>query len=193
MAKTSQRWDKHCHGISNVTRLEQIVVFISVLPGLLANLWEFPSFPSQPSDDCDDSADKSSELTNALDQSKGLLAGRAIERFQYVADVYHQFSHISQTYGVYHVAVSACEGASDDADVSLPDHYQGFRWLSSRQISEAAISTAMKKVFRAFTQNADGSSNSSSTSLKRKSKSKATGTVSKKQMTVQSYFKKTTE
>lgn len=161
---------------SNVTRLEQIVVFISVLSGLLANLWEFPSFPSQP---CDDS-DKSSELTNALDQSKRLLAGRrAIERFQYVADVYHQFSHISQTYGLYHVAVSACEDA-DDADVSLPDHrYQGFKWLSARQIADAATSTAMKKVFRSFTQNANGSSSSSS--LKRKTKkSKNTETVSKK-------------
>ncbi len=166
-------------------RVEQIVVFISGLSGLLANLWEFPSFPSQPNDDSDA---ESSELTNALDQSKGLLGSQAIERLHYVADVYHQFSHISQTYGVYHIAVSACEGA-DDADLSLPDHYQGFRWLSARQIAEAAISTAMKKVFRSFTQNADGSS-SSSTSLKRKTKSKETGTVSKKQMTMQSFFKK---
>ena len=131
--------------------------------------------------------DKSSELTSALDQSKGLLTGRAIERCQYVADVFHQFSHISQTYGLYRVAVSACENADDNV-VSLPDHYQGFRWLSARQIAEAAISTAMKKVFGAFTQNVDGSGSSSS-SLKRKTKSKETGTVSKKQMTLQSYFK----
>ena len=163
--------------------MEQIVAFISLLAGLLANLWEFPSFPShQWSDDLDES----SELTSALDQSKGLLTGRAIERCQYVADVFHQFSHISQTYGLYRVAVSACENAGDDV-FSLPDHYQGFRWLSARQIAEAAISTAMKKVFRSFTQNAmDGSGSSS---LKRKAKSKETGTVSKKQMTLQSYFK----
>ena len=118
-------------------------------------------------------------------QLKGLLTGRDIERCQYMADVFHQFSHISQTYGLYRVAVSACENAEDDA-VSLPDHYQGFRWLNARQIAEAAISTAMKKVFRSFTQNADGSSSSS---LKRKANSKETGTVSKKQMTLQSYFK----
>lgn len=150
---------------------------------MLANLWEFPSFPShhQWSDDLD----KSRELTSAMDQLKGLLTGRDIERCQYMADVFHQFSHISQTYGLYRVAVSACENAEDDA-VSLPDHYQGFRWLNARQIAEAAISTAMKKVFRSFTQNADGSSSSS---LKRKAKSKETGTVSKKQMTLQSYFK----
>ncbi|EFX85108.1 hypothetical protein DAPPUDRAFT_314361 [Daphnia pulex] len=151
--------------------------------GLLANLWEFPSFPShQWSDDLDES----SELTAALDQSKGLLTGRTIERCQYVADVFHQFSHISQTYGLYRVAVRACENAKDNV-VSLPDHYQGFRWLNARQIAGAAISTAMKKVFRAFTQNVDGSGSSSS--LKRKTKSKETGTVSKKQMTLQSYFK----
>ena len=178
--------------------MEQIVAFISLLAGLLANLWEFPSLASQPSDD----SDESSELTNALNQSKGLLAGRAIERFQYVADVYHQFSHISQTYGVYHVVVSACEGA-DDADLSLPDHYQGFKWLGARQIAKAAIATAMKKVFRAFTQNADAtgpassaiaqsssSSSTSSSAAKRKAKSKATGSVplNKKQMTLQSFF-----
>lgn len=169
-----------------MTQLEQIVAFVLILAGLLANLWEFPSFPShQWSDDLN----KSSELTNALDQSKGLLTGRAIERCQYVADVYHQFSHIDQTYGVYRVAVSACEDADDDV-LSLPDHYQGFRWLSARQIAQAAVSTAMKKVFRAFTQNADGnSSRSSSSSLKRKTKSKETGTISKKQMTLQSFFK----
>lgn len=162
------------------------------MAGLLANLWEFPSFPSQRSDD----SDESSELTNAVDQSKGLLAGQAIERAKFVADVYHQFSHISQTYGVYHIAVKACENV-DDANLVLPDHYQGFRWLSQRQIAEAAISTAMKKVFRAFTQNdADGNSSVSSTtssSLKRKTKSKETGTASKRQMTMQSFFKTKTE
>lgn len=132
---------------------------------------------------------ESSELTNALDQSKSLLTGRAIERCQYVADVYHQFSHIDQTYGVYRVVVSPCEDADDDV-LALPDHYQGFRWLNARQIAEAAVSTAMKKVFRAFTQNVNGSgSRSSSSSLKRKTKSKETGTVSKKQMTLQSFFK----
>ncbi|XP_045024481.1 adenine DNA glycosylase-like isoform X1 [Daphnia magna] len=154
--------------------------------GLLANLWEFPSFPSHR---WSDDLNESSELTNALDQSKSLLTGRAIERCQYVADVYHQFSHIDQTYGVYRVVVSPCEDADDDV-LALPDHYQGFRWLNARQIAEAAVSTAMKKVFRAFTQNVNGSgSRSSSSSLKRKTKSKETGTVSKKQMTLQSFFK----
>lgn len=73
--------------------------------------------------------------------------------------------------------------------MSLPDHYQGFKWLNARQISEAAISTAMKKVFRAFTQN----DSKASTSLKRKAKSKETGTASKKQMTLQSYFRNQNE
>ena len=126
----------------------------AVRTGLLASLWEFPSFPAAAA-----AADESSELQNALDHCKALLrtsveSGRAIERFRYVAaDVFHQFSHISQTYAVYRAAaVGPCEATS--LLPQLPAQYQAFRWMSREQIADTAISTAMKKVFEhALAQN----------------------------------------
>ena len=140
--------------------------------GLLANLWEFPSVTS----DCDCSK---SELVSAQEKSKSILLVQKINnRIKYVTDVFHQFSHISQTYAVYDCGADRCE----DANVLIPETYQGFKWSTQNEIAAAAISTAMKKVSRAFSQNG-------AFLLKRKGKSDGDRPqMVKKQRTVRSFF-----
>lgn len=153
-----------------------------LLEGLLANLWEFPSFPTATVEH------GSSELQSALDHCGRTLmprtplqSGRAIERCRYVADVFHQFSHISQTYAVYRATVAVappCEPQKDETEADsrqpspschLPTRYQAYRWMTADQISAAAVSTAMKKVFeRALARNNDSTGSGCGTAAKRK-------------------------
>ena len=143
--------------------------------GLLANLWEFPSVPSDY--DCSSSA----ELELAKEKCKCFLSNQNTDDVTYVSDVFHQFSHISQTYAVYHNATEECE----DGSVIIPVDYQGFKWLDVTEMGSAAISTGMKKVFKAF------SSRNNLVSLKRKGKGDHRNETGdrKKQMTLRSFFK----
>lgn len=119
------------------------------------------------------------ELESAKDKCKSFLNNQSTDDIIYVSDVFHQFSHISQTYAIHHHAVAKCT----DRDITIPDDYQGFKWLSAAEMSTAAISTGMKKVFKAF------SSPDSLVSLKRKGKGDQQTGDRKKQMTLRSFFK----
>jgi len=144
--------------------------------GLLANLWEFPSLPS------DYDGNSPAELELAEQKCRAFLNARQT-RLTYVSDVFHQFSHISQTYAVHHCPAAECV----DEDVVIPDNYQAFKWSNVSEIATSAISTAMKKVLRGFNEN----SRSGAVALKRKGKgdhhARDAG-KNKKQMTLRSYF-----
>ena len=146
------------------------------LLGLLANLWEFPSLPS------DYDGNSPAELELAEQKCRAFLNARQT-RLTYVSDVFHQFSHISQTYAVHHCPAAECV----DEDVVIPDNYQAFKWSNVSEIATSAISTAMKKVLRGFNEN----SRSGAVALKRKGKgdhhARDAG-KNKKQMTLRSYF-----
>lgn len=154
-------------------------VFFPYTTGLLANLWEFPSFPAAASAERRDD-EESSELKRALELLKPVVPGTGIERCRYVADVFHQFSHISQTYVVYRASVAVvavpCEPQQSEQAGNPPAEQQPFRWLSPSQISTTAISTAMKKVFeRALARNDD-----STATPKRKAIPRDTGNGAKR-------------
>ncbi|KAM8789462.1 adenine DNA glycosylase isoform 1-T1 [Rhynchonycteris naso] len=101
--------------------------------GLLAGLWEFPSVTVEPSGQCQRKA-----LLQELQSWAGPFPAT---RLQHLGQVVHTFSHIKLTYQVYGLAL---EG---QAPVTIPP---GARWLTREEFHTAAISTAMKKVFRVY-------------------------------------------
>ncbi|XP_032969246.1 adenine DNA glycosylase isoform X4 [Rhinolophus ferrumequinum] len=101
--------------------------------GLLAGLWEFPSVTVVPSGQCQRKA-----LLQELQSWAGPLPA---SRLQHLGQVVHTFSHIKLTYQVYGLAL---EGQTP---VTTPS---GARWLTREEFHTAAVSTAMKKVFRVY-------------------------------------------
>lgn len=133
-----------------------------LFPGLLASLWEFPSFSIENSH-----LSKAHELSFVSKQLSNVINTATVKQILYVGDVFHQFSHISQTYALYHAVISS---ETDDCEVggmSLPENYQGIAWMNQSEINKSAISTAMKKVLRFFNQSLDKKPSASS---KRKGK-----------------------
>lgn len=136
-------------------------------------------------------------MASAAELATSLFPNRTLGSVRHVADVYHQFSHINQWYGVYHFAVGSSENPDcagvhpfddgDDVDtlanVPLPDHYQGCRWMSCESLGRTAISTAMKKVFAAFTED------SASQTSKGKHGNGEIGLTAKRQVTLRSSFR----
>jgi len=102
--------------------------------GLLANLMEFPSLK-----DLNQEEDCSVKEVKALIGKKTSLVNFEVNR---QGEVIHQFSHIKQTYSVW--AVEA-----DTQDFKWKDGTPpNLKWLTESEISQSAISTAMKKVFK---------------------------------------------
>ncbi|XP_049735083.1 adenine DNA glycosylase isoform X1 [Elephas maximus indicus] len=102
--------------------------------GLLAGLWEFPSVTTQPSGQC-----QRKVLLQELQSWAGPLPAT---RLQHLGEVIHAFSHIKLTYQVYGLAL---EGQTPV--ITTPP---GARWLTREEFHTAAVSTAMKKVFRVY-------------------------------------------
>ncbi|XP_014651934.1 PREDICTED: A/G-specific adenine DNA glycosylase isoform X2 [Ceratotherium simum simum] len=102
--------------------------------GLLAGLWEFPSVTTEPSGQHQRRA-----LLQELQNWAGPLPAT---RLQHLGQVVHTFSHIKLTYQVYGLAL---EGQTP-VTVAPP----GARWLTREEFHTAAVSTAMKKVFRVY-------------------------------------------
>ncbi|XP_028745587.1 adenine DNA glycosylase isoform X3 [Peromyscus leucopus] len=102
--------------------------------GLLAGLWEFPSVTSEPS-----AQHQHEALLQELQRWSGPLPGA---RPQHLGEVIHIFSHIKLTYQVYSLAL---EGQTPVAPAP-----PGARWLTWEEFHSAAVSTAMKKVFRVY-------------------------------------------
>ncbi|XP_028640601.1 adenine DNA glycosylase isoform X1 [Grammomys surdaster] len=102
--------------------------------GLLAGLWEFPSVPLEPSEQHEHKA-----LLQELQRWSGALPATCL---QHLGEVTHIFSHIKLTYQVYSLALEGQTPAS-----TAPP---GARWLTWEEFRNAAVSTAMKKVFRMY-------------------------------------------
>ncbi|XP_013406730.1 adenine DNA glycosylase-like [Lingula anatina] len=111
--------------------------------GLLAGLWEFPS-ATPLGVECDQT-----EAVRHLQQhlhSKLHIGGKDKNNLAYVGEVKHLFSHISQTYVVYQL--TQVDSVLGELGGQCGD--QCARWVDRDQLMEAAISTAMKKVFKTY-------------------------------------------
>lgn len=113
--------------------------------GLLAGLWEFPSVTVEPSGQPQHKA-----LLQELQSWAGPLPAT---RLQHLGQVVHTFSHIKMTYHVYGLAL----GGETPVTITPP----GARWLTREEFRTAAISTAMKKVFRVYEDQQPGTCKSS--------------------------------
>ncbi|XP_075411647.1 adenine DNA glycosylase isoform X2 [Tenrec ecaudatus] len=115
--------------------------------GLLAGLWEFPSVSvsTEPSGQCHRQA-----LLQELQKWAGPLPATHL---QHLGEVRHTFSHIKLTYQVYSLTL---EGQTPVATAP-----PGARWLTREEFHSAAVSTAMKKVFRVYEGQQPGTRKSS--------------------------------
>ncbi|XP_047725843.1 adenine DNA glycosylase isoform X4 [Prionailurus viverrinus] len=102
--------------------------------GLLAGLWEFPSVTVEPSGQCQREA-----LLRELQSWAGPLPATHL---QHLGQVVHTFSHIKLTYQVYGLAL--------EGQIPVTITPPGARWLTREEFHAAAVSTAMKKVFRVY-------------------------------------------
>ncbi|EGV94598.1 adenine DNA glycosylase isoform X2 [Cricetulus griseus] len=102
--------------------------------GLLAGLWEFPSVALEPSEEQQHKA-----LLQELQSWSGLLPAT---RPQHLGEVTHAFSHIKLTYQVYRVTL--------EGQTPVTPAPPGARWLTWEEFHTAAVSTAVKKVFRMY-------------------------------------------
>ncbi|XP_007944855.1 adenine DNA glycosylase [Orycteropus afer afer] len=102
--------------------------------GLLAGLWEFPSVTIVPSGLCQRKA-----LLQELQSWAGPLPAT---RLQHLGEVIHIFSHIKLTYQVYGLVL--------EGQTPVTTAPPGARWLTREEFHTAAVSTAMKKVFRVY-------------------------------------------
>nr|XP_012417893.1 PREDICTED: A/G-specific adenine DNA glycosylase isoform X3 [Odobenus rosmarus divergens] len=102
--------------------------------GLLAGLWQFPAVTAEPS-----GPQQREALLRELQSWAGPLPA---PRLRHLGQVVHTFSHIKLTYQVYGLAL---EGQTPVTVVP-----PGARWLTREEFHTAAVSTAMKKVFRVY-------------------------------------------
>ncbi len=105
--------------------------------GLLANLLEFPSIIMDLKTEL-----KSKQVKDLLKEAFDIdVAGLADK-----GEIFHQFSHIKQTYLIWSGDVVAQE-------ISInPGQHQSVQWLTREELLESAISTAMKKVFQHYSK-----------------------------------------
>ncbi|XP_047579843.1 adenine DNA glycosylase isoform X3 [Lutra lutra] len=117
--------------------------------GLLAGLWEFPCVTAEPSGPCEREA-----LLRELQRWAGPLPATHL---QHLGQVVHTFSHIKLTYQVYSLAL--------DGQTPVTVTPSGARWLTREEFHTAAVSTAMKKVFRVYEGQQPGTRKGSKRSL----------------------------
>ncbi|XP_052059570.1 adenine DNA glycosylase-like [Mytilus californianus] len=110
--------------------------------GLLAGLWEFPSVK------IDKDHPKEASPQQLLVDSCGLHVD-TVASTCHVGEVVHLFSHIHQTYIIDSLTV---EEDGSDTVVKDPSSTRPLRWVTEEELQESAVSTAMKKVFKAYTE-----------------------------------------
>ncbi|XP_048762562.2 adenine DNA glycosylase-like [Ostrea edulis] len=145
--KKAAREEKTCVCIvCKKSAKEDVQYFLVQRPqkGLLAGLWEFPSVKVEEDDENNDHT-----VREILRKSCGLRVPLSSQSTS-VGNVEHIFSHIHQTYIVQALVVD--EGDVDSSQI----HMENSRWLTKEEFSSAAVSTAMKKVFRAFESSGTG-------------------------------------
>lgn len=134
--------------------------------GLLAGLWEFPSHLTS-----DYSLMDMSDI-NILKKHGVVLKNEWTT--QLCGEVVHIFSHIHHTYDIQSLTV-------DEENITITEDCR-CKWVTRQQFLESAVSTAMKKVFKAYeaTVNQENQENKY-TKLK--------GKVDKNQRSIQDFFK----
>ncbi|XP_042320152.1 adenine DNA glycosylase isoform X2 [Sceloporus undulatus] len=144
--------------------------------GLLAGLWEFPSLLLEPGQE----KQPKSVLADHLQTWVG--SDMAVGHLQHVGEVLHIFSHIRQTYVIYFLNLNKDE-RNWDREVELP----ASRWVTKTEFESSAISTAMKKILKAY--EAWSSKISSDKVVKRKRDLKSEERSScKRQLSLDSFF-----
>ncbi|KAM8805538.1 adenine DNA glycosylase [Eudromia elegans] len=133
--------------------------------GLLAGLWEFPSVPLPL-------GLQEEKQREALAEHVQACTGRPVAAggLRYVGEVIHIFSHIHQTYVVYSLPV--------DEDATLDPAPSPSRWVTEEEFHASAVSTAMKKVLKAY-EKQRGEQSSLGKGSKRKRAAKAGATSSR--------------
>ncbi|XP_054837333.1 adenine DNA glycosylase isoform X2 [Eublepharis macularius] len=107
--------------------------------GLLAGLWEFPSLLLDPGQE------KQQKTIMAHHLRAWVGSDVAVGRLQHVGEVLHIFSHIRQTYTIYSLNLDKHEG-NCKMEVALPP----CRWVTKAEFQNSAVSSAMKKVLKAY-------------------------------------------
>uniref|UniRef100_A0A452E758 Adenine DNA glycosylase n=1 Tax=Capra hircus TaxID=9925 RepID=A0A452E758_CAPHI len=104
--------------------------------GLLAGLWEFPSVSVNAE------ASGQHQREALLQELQSWVGPLPDMRLQHLGQVVHTFSHIKMTYQVYGQVLE------EHTPVTIVP--PGARWLTREDFHTAAVSTAMKKVFRMY-------------------------------------------
>ncbi|XP_069088934.1 adenine DNA glycosylase [Pleurodeles waltl] len=116
--------------------------------GLLAGMWEFPSLLLE----ADLSLKKQEQVL--CERLSGLTRGvTSTTDLHYVGEVVHIFSHIHQTYLVYSLSVE------EDENIPLKQEeteLQPSQWVTRDEFHASAVSTAMKKVLKAYESKISG-------------------------------------
>ncbi|XP_060087697.1 adenine DNA glycosylase isoform X2 [Heteronotia binoei] len=107
--------------------------------GLLAGLWEFPSFLLSPGQE------KQQKATMANHIQVWVGSDVTVGHLQHVGEVLHIFSHIRQTYTIYFLNLDKYEGNCKMEAASAP-----YKWVTKEEFQTSAVSTAMKKVLKAY-------------------------------------------
>lgn len=121
--------------------------------GLLAGLWEFPNKISDASNQADERDTLSFLLKKSLKFLRSGLSNPnialAAKRCQDVKTITHIFSHIRQSLNVKLVTIPTEEMEEGILDHGRTNSDIAYRWLSETEFSKSAVSTQMKKVFKA--------------------------------------------
>ncbi|KAK7868753.1 hypothetical protein R5R35_002549 [Gryllus longicercus] len=104
--------------------------------GLLGNLWEFPCHVVPP----ERLTSKEVYADDILKEQHGIDVFE-VQSTKLLGSVLHEFSHIHQTYVVFHGKVEEIKS------LLTSEQYQAQQWISKTQFETAAVSTAMRKVF----------------------------------------------
>lgn len=147
--------------------------------GLLAGLWEFPNVTIQK----DWSETRViSELNNFLKEEM-ILDLDGISNQKRIGEVNHIFSHIHHNYIVHYCCYSIVATATLTATGRL------CRWVSRQDFQDAAVSTAMRKVFTTYEQKVNNSKMSGSDFRESRKRKRDHSDDGKKQASINAFFK----
>lgn len=144
--------------------------------GLLAGLWEFPNI--ELNEDTKHITTVEQFLCDEIDLLSE--ASSSTSKLEELGEVVHKFSHRHHQYKIYHL--------TSQKNVTLSQtriSKQLLKWVSKEEFKEAAVSTAMRKIFKVFEDSCD--KNNAPVSKRRKLNASK---EIKNQPTMESFFKK---
>ncbi|KAK7501221.1 hypothetical protein BaRGS_00007706 [Batillaria attramentaria] len=153
----------------------QFLLFQRPEKGLLAGLWEFPSWDIDVNGNTP-SAEASGDTVNHLKYNHKVELSGVFNKVD-LGEVVHLFSHINQTYLVTLITVT-------EENITILSERPS-RWLTEEELGEAAIPTAMKKVFKLCSASLEGKK---SVQNANKRKREASAEDKRKQRSIDSFF-----